>query len=1099
MLKPEQTLQLQLEVSETLTSQTTRDGIGLALAEVINRVVPFDFFLHSIWMPGATRGYRISSAKSPEGKFEIYSDTTLESFREANFQSFVETGQFLSDPQNEGIKQGEELASLAERFPVFKIGEDQGIRSIMIFNMIHDNGARHTMVISERKENAFEESQFRTVKTVFPQVKIAFENLFKYEQLQEEEKKRKIQLELNNLLLEHTNREDFAKALAQIINKWVSCETFVFRVWNGPIQVGYRIPLRRQAGGNFERFSDHNVLQFAQQNIPSMVQGAQLVSGSPGIVQGSDFEKLQLDFPMAKAIAKEFGIKSVMILPFKVGDTTCILVLGNADPISFVPAQFELMQMLLPQIMLAFENLLKYEKLKEEEENKKVQLELNNVLLGNTTREDFGIALAGILNKFVPCERFVMRTWKGPVQLGYRLSLVRHDDGEYERISEHAMVEFAERDPEAMASSSKFMADNPGVYQGEEHDALCVKYPMFEMGRTAFGTNSVMVLPFKVEDTTGILFLGNQARESFTDNQFERINMLLPQIMLAFENVLKYENIVQAELERKAQADILAAFNSQKEVNQMALDAISKVNDFIPFEYWINITTILTVSQSQFSLSTKVDNNFSASLGEQFFKILDLDFIHSETFVQQNPYLFEEPRLYVGDDFENLQESVPFFKACREKLNMRSLATFPLPTSGQVKTVVMMASTRMYAFNEVDVERLLRIIPYISMAAQQYYSLIQIQALHRQLEMEKDYLVEEIKSNYNFDEIIGTSHLMKDVFHQISQVASTDSTVLILGETGTGKELIARALHNQSNRKSKVLVKVNCASLPSQLIESELFGHEKGSFTGALERRIGKFELANGGTIFLDEIGELPLELQAKLLRVLQEREIDRIGGKATITLDVRIIAATNRDLETEVAEGRFRSDLYYRLSIFPIQLPPLRERKEDIPMLIAHFLQKFSHRMKRPLKSLKDDILQHLIQYDWPGNIRELENVMEQYVIVGDTSVTKLRKPKRIQPTASRPPLQENDVTADDSAIEEVLKQTRGKIVGPDGAAALLNMRPARLEEYERRWLLKCLQQCGGRVRGDNGAATMIGMKPTTLEARINKLNITKAEIFGG
>ncbi|HNP95735.1 MAG TPA: sigma 54-interacting transcriptional regulator [Cyclobacteriaceae bacterium] len=1099
MFKPEQILQLQLEVSDTLTSQTTRDGIGLALAEVINRVIPFQFFLHSIWMPGALRGYRISSTKNAEGKFEVYDDVALESFRNANFQAFVETGQFLSDPQNEGIKQGAELAALAERFPVFKIGQDQGIRSIMIFNMIHDNGARHTMVISETQENAFDPEQFKTVKTLIPQIKIAFENLLKYEQLQEEEKKKKIQLELNNVLLEHTNREDFAKALAGIVNKWVPCETFVFRVWNGPIQIGYRIPLRRQPDGHFERFSDLHVLQYAQQNIPSMIQGAQLVSGSPGIVQGPDFEKLQLDFPMARAIADDFGIKSVMILPFKVGDATCILVLGNSEPISFIPSQFELMQMLLPQIMLAFENLLKYEKLKEEEENKKLQLELNNVLLGSTNREDFGIALAEILNRFVPCERFVLRTWKGPVQLGYRLSLIRRDDERYERISEQVMVEFAEKDPEAMTSSSRFMADNPGIYQGAEHDTLCIQYPMFERGRTAFGTNSVMILPFKIEDTTGILFLGNKARESFTDIQFERISMLLPQIMLAFENVLKYENIVQAELERKAQVEILTAFNTQKDVKQMALDAIGKVNEFIPFEYWLNVTTILTVSQSQFNLSIKKDNSFDVLMGEEFFNQLGIDLIHSETFVHQNPYLFETPRLYVGDDFEMLQASVPFFRACKEKFNIRSLATFPLPTGGQVKTVVMMASTRMYAFSDIDMERLLRIIPYISMAAQQYYSLVQIQALHRQLEMEKDYLVEEIKSNYNFDEIIGTSHLMKDVFLQIGQVATTDSTVLILGETGTGKELIARALHNQSHRKSKVLVKVNCASLPSQLIESELFGHEKGSFTGALERRIGKFELANGGTIFLDEIGELPLELQAKLLRVLQEREIDRIGGKSTITLDVRIIAATNRDLETEVAEGRFRSDLYYRLNIFPIHLPPLRERKEDIPMLITHFLQKFSHRMKRPIRSLKDETLQHLMQYDWPGNIRELENVMEQYVIVGDASVTKLRKPRRAQPTSSRPQVQENDTSNDGAAIEAVFLQTKGKIIGPDGAAAILNIRPAKLEEHERRWILKCLQQCGGRVRGDNGAATMMGMKPTTLEARIIKLNITKAEIFGG
>jgi formate hydrogenlyase transcriptional activator len=919
MLKPEQTLQLQLEVSDTLTRHTTRDEIGLALAEVINKIVPFDFFLHSIWMPGANTGYRISSAKNPDGKFEIFNDVELENFRSTNFDSFVDTGVFLSHPENEGIHQGEDLLVLNNRYPVFAIGHRHGIRSIMIFNMLHENGAKHTMVISTRKENAFVDSEFKTVKTAFPQIKMAFENLFKYEKLKQEEQNRNIQLELNNVLLGHTNREDFALALACIINKYVPCERFILRVWNGPIQIGYRIPLKRNEDGTFSRFADHNVVNFATQNPDHMKQGAMFMSNRSGIIQDNDFKKLTTEFPMAHAIAQEFNIHAIMSLPFRTGDTTCILILGNSQPVSFHETQYELIKMLLPQIMLAFDNLLKYEKMRDEEQ------------------------------------------------------------------------------------------------------------------------------------------------------------------------------------ERMTQLNILTAFNSQKDVNEMALNAIKCVHDFIPFEYWFNITTMLSRSESQFRLAIKNGNTFGGLIGDELFNKLEIAPIQAEVFEEQFNFLFEKPKLYVGDDFEQLL-NIPFFAACQETLNLQSIASCPLPTSGQIKTVVMMGSTRGYAFSDRDMQSLLRIIPYISMTAQQYFFMVQIQSLSKQLQMEKNYLVEEIKSNYNFDEIIGTSHSMREVFTKVGQVANTDSTVLILGETGTGKELISRAIHNQSPRKDKVLVKVNCASLPAQLIESELFGHEKGSFTGALEKRIGKFELANGGTIFLDEMGELPLELQAKLLRVLQEREIERIGGKQIIPLDVRIIAATNRDLETDVAEGRFRSDLYYRLNVFPIHLPPLRERAEDIPMLITHFFQKYSKKMKRPIRSIKDEILQEMIQYEWPGNIRELENVIEQAVIVGDSNSIKLRKavPRKNDGHAPKKiAAPQHMETSNEEEIYRVLKMTKGKINGPEGAAVILDMRPAKIEEYERKWILEALQKAGGRIRGESGAAELLGVKPTTLEARVKKLKITKAEIF--
>jgi transcriptional regulator with GAF, ATPase, and Fis domain len=607
-----------------------------------------------------------------------------------------------------------------------------------------------------------------------------------------------------------------------------------------------------------------------------------------------------------------------------------------------------------------------------------------------------------------------------------------------------------------------------------------------------------MIFSFNHKDTTCLLVMGNSAPMSFREEQYQLVQLLMPQIILAFDNLFKYEKLRQEELERKTQLELMTAFNVLGDLEQLALDLIGKMNDFLPFDYWMQISSLPLGEDLYFRLAIKENGKFHGMAGKQVFQRINTDPIDVHYFRNRYSDLFDRLALYVGEDLEALCNKVPYFQACHQHLRLNSLLIIPLVMMGTQDTILMMGSTRQYAFIQEDLEAISRIAPYMQMAAQQYTNLFRIQNLTRQLQLENNYLVEEIKSNYNFDEIVGASKLMKEVFKQISQVAPTDSTVLILGETGTGKELIARAIHNQSPRKDKVLVKVNCASLPSQLIESELFGHEKGSFTGALEKRIGKFELANEGTIFLDEIGELPLELQAKLLRVLQEREIERLGGRTTIPLDVRIIAATNRDLETEVAEGRFRSDLFYRLSVFPIHLPSLRERKEDIPMLISHFLQKYCRKMKKQFANLKDTVLEEMIQYDWPGNIRELENVIEQSVIIGEQGMSKFRRAAELKKDSVPASAKSNGSKTEDD-IFRVLKQTHGKILGPDGAAKILNLRPSELEVYERKWILDALKKSNGKVRGEEGASSLTGINPTTLEARMKKLRITKAEIFKG
>ena len=389
---------------------------------------------------------------------------------------------------------------------------------------------------------------------------------------------------------------------------------------------------------------------------------------------------------------------------------------------------------------------------------------------------------------------------------------------------------------------------------------------------------------------------------------------------------------------------------------------------------------------------------------------------------------------------------------------LQSGCFLPLLSRNRVLGVLLLARLQEHAFTQDEVDFLAQVANQVAIAVENALAYGQIAALKDQLTQEKLYLEDEIRSELHFADIVGHSAALRRVLQQVGTVAPTDATVLIAGETGTGKELIARAIHQLSPRSSQAFVKLNCAAIPVGLLESELFGHEKGAFTGAIVQRIGRFELANRGTVFLDEIGELPLEVQPKLLRVLQEREFERLGSARTLRTDARLIAATNRDLAALVDAQQFRADLFYRVNVFPVYVPALRERPDDIPLLVRHFVQQFARRMHKTLETIPSDTMHALLQYPWPGNIRELQNVIERAVILSPSPVLQVPLPD-LQP-----------------------RGTPARSLAPD-----------TLEAAERRHILAVLEETGWVLSGPNGAAVRLGLKRSTLQFRMRKLGIAR------
>jgi len=523
-------------------------------------------------------------------------------------------------------------------------------------------------------------------------------------------------------------------------------------------------------------------------------------------------------------------------------------------------------------------------------------------------------------------------------------------------------------------------------------------------------------------------------------------------------------------------------FRHQKERLELLLNLTTKITSSLDLR---EVLRAIAANIRQVIHADAVDVALPDAVSRKF-RVFAVDFPHGKGVIKEE--LLVTPSAAVKKAMDTLKPVV-FDTRERDELapetydlvaaeGVRVACNIPLVNRGRALGILSILRTTETPFTQEDVDFLNRASGQIAIAIENALTYREISELKDKLAREKLYLEEEFRSEMGFEQIIGKSTALKHVLQQVETVAPSDSTVLLLGETGTGKELIARAIHDRSRRQQRTLVKLNCAAIPTGLLESELFGHEKGAFTGAISQKIGRLELADQGTLFLDEVGDISIEIQPKLLRALQEREFERLGSTHTRKVNVRLVAATNRDLEKMIADREFRSDLYYRLNVFPIRIPPLRDRREDIPLLVSYFVQKFSKQMQKNVEGVPTAVMKGLTAWDWPGNIRELENFIERAVIV-----TRGR--------SLEAPLGELRKTDTDKTTHVVRKEQ--KHIAEESGDWRIDKNGV-VEEYakkQREEIVRALSACKGRVGGAEGAAARLGMNRTTLLSRMKKFGI--------
>ena len=752
-------------------------------------------------------------------------------------------------------------------------------------------------------------------------------------------------------------------------------------------------------------------------------------------------------WPKATQCMREDGINSFCEFPL----TTALrrlgaLGFGSVEKEAYSEPDVEFLQEVGNQVAVAVDNVLHHQDLLHRQDQLRLLLEVSEAIASHRDLEELFRDLAQRLPQIVPFD-FINAVLHEPARDVMRLWLL------------------VTATPCTISPGLELpVEESPGGMVWKTQQPLTVnditqerRFPKLMAMLLENGVQSFCVVPLTTaQRRIGAMGFGSLQQRAYQEAEINFMQQVANQVAVAVDNVLHAASAqsAQEQLARERDRQRLLLEVNNAVVSHLDLDRLFAAVSTC-------LRTVIRHDGSSLVLYEPETHQYRVHV---------LDFTKNTSFVEEgraDPQCkgpsgvainTRKPAVFTVQD---LQAMASESKVCEHLLveGVKSLCSVPLLAHDRVRGALNIGRLSEDAFSLEDIELLSEVAKQIAIAVENAVAHQQVQELKDKLAKEKLYLEEEIQTEYNFEEIVGGSPALKRVLKEVQTVAATDSTVLILGETGSGKELVARVLHNRSDRRERTFVKLNCAAIPTGLLESELFGHEKGAFTGAIATKIGRFELADRGTLFLDEVGEIPLELQVKLLRVLQEQEFERLGGTRTIRVNVRIIAATNRDLARLVQEQKFRNDLYYRLKVFPITAPPLRERTEDVPLLVRHFAQKFAQRMKKRIDTIPSEAMKALQTYHWPGNVRELENFIERAVIL----------------------TQGQELFVSLAELQPMPSHTTTSVT-------------TTLEQAERQHILKALRESNWTIGGPGGASTKLGMKRTTLQSKMQKLGIARS-----
>ena len=936
---------------------------------------------------------------------------------------------------------------------IMKLATARGIKSGCAVPLICHDKIVGSMALASLHESAFTEDDQELLTQIGVQVAIAVENAQNFEkarraqqQVTQERDRSRLLLEINNAVVSHLDLRELLKSISKSLRSVIPYDGAFISLCDseGAQMQAQAIDLQKLDNVDFEE----NVL-IPLEGTP---EGEAIATRQPVRVT-SVADMKRFTSPWVR-YAIERGIKSGCGFPLIAHGH----ILGVLSVISLQEAKFSeddvtLLSQCATQIAIAVENALSFEKnrqaereVRQERDRTRLLLEVNNAVVSHLDLSELLKSISARLGAVISHDSAFISLCDST---GTQLQIQAQELGKMKDVSfEEGLVIPMEGTPEEQAITSHqpvlvpSAADfarftSPWVHYAVEHGVKSGCFlPLIVHGRTlgAMGMVRLQEIPFTTDDAT-------------------LLEQCASQIAIAVANALNFGNARRAEREVRQERDrtkLLLDTNNAL-VSHLDLHELVKV---------ISSSLRQVIHHDSFSLAL-----YDAESGKMFARALDSDSqpiaegIHYDPKDTVSGRAFETGLPFYLPRPDVVQFPSPVSKSFFD-MGMKSLYAVPVAVHGRKLGTLTFASSQEDAWSKDDQELLQEITKQVSIAAANAIAMGELEALKNKLAQEKLYLEDEIRTEFNFDEIVGQSPALREVLRLIETVANSDSTVLLLGETGTGKELIARAVHEHSRRKSRTFVKLNCAAIPTGLLESELFGHEKGAFTGAIAQKIGRLELADQGTLFLDEVGDIPIEIQPKLLRALQEREFERLGSTHTKRVNVRLVAATNRDLEKMIEERQFRSDLYYRLNVFPIRIPPLRERHEDIPLLVRYFAEKLARRMQKPIDSIPADTMARLQAWHWPGNVRELENLIERSVIL-----------------------------TTGSALQVPMAELKGTLTGAVSSLPT----STTLETSDRDLIVKVLRETRGILAGPNGAAARLGVKRTTLQYKIKKLGITR------